>query len=347
MGNYKLILLYFVLVSVSNISNTHAQKWLCHETASVRYDSRILTCGVGEAKTESEARNKAFESATKEFNQLCEQDITCKGFKTRVEPQRNSCSFLNGTYKCYRGLEYQITTVKKDSVDLKKVEDELEKKKKEYALAKEKYEKKKELEELEKKIEKKDFSDEPSEWNNFIHLGAQLSLSAGSTSNSSVSGFTFSGLVRYIPKKRWGLQYKHYSLNLNGDELEDNDYYDSTTPVSYSASGSIDTVSLVYYFRNLQVKGSSTAFIAFGKGNFTNKYSFSYRQDFNFETIKESGTASSESTYFSIGYTGTESFNKSGDTGYEFGIDYYNLDQSDVHHLDSILDFYIALVWGY
>jgi hypothetical protein len=294
MNHFKALNRLIYLVCFLFTSNSFAQKWLCHETASIRYDSRILTCGVGEAKTESEARSKAFDSATQEFNQLCEQDLTCKGFKTRVEPKRNSCTYSNGLYKCYRGLEYQITAVKKENVDLEKVEDELARKKKEYDLAKKKYEKKKELEELEKKIEKKDFSEEPSEWNNFFLIGGQLSLSSGTVSDSSVSGFAFSGLIRYIPKKRWAIQYKHYGLSLNDDELEDQKFNDSIIPSEYSASGAIDTFSLIYYLRNLKVKGQSSAFIGFGKGKYKNDYSFSYRESFNFNNTTDSGSLSGD-----------------------------------------------------
>lgn len=343
---FKIIIFYLAIFSSSF---GYAQKWLCHETASMRYGSKIMTCGVGEAKSEAQARSKALENATKEFNQLCEQDLTCKDFKTRVEPKRNSCSFTNKKYKCYRGIEYEITTVKKDKVDLAKVEDELEKKKKEYELAKERYEKKKEIEKIDKKIQDQDFSGGVGGWNNFFHLGLQIGLSSGIGTDFSISSFSSGFLFRYIPKQRWGLQLKRYNLNLSSNDSSqlDSDVLDEIMPMQYSASGNINIVSLIYYFTNLELNNPSTGFLGFGKGKIQNKYSYTYLDETSNQIKSFDGNVSSDVNYFTIGYTTTAAFCKQGEVGYEFGIDFYNITQENIHYLDSVLDIYLGFIWGY
>lgn len=187
-----------LFLAVSLFSHNVLAGWVCQEAASVRDGNRILACGIGEAESESEARLKAFENAEQEYKMLCARDVRCKGYKTEVNPARNTCKKKDGVYKCYRGLEYYITKVK-DVEDNSKVLSDLEKEKQElerkYLAAQQKYKKKQEIEALKRKIKEKDFSDkiEPSK---SPSSNNQYSLYLGS-SRSSVDYGTSEVLEEY------------------------------------------------------------------------------------------------------------------------------------------------------
>ena len=143
-------------------------KWICHETASLKQENTVFSCGVGTGKTEAAARADARTNANQEFKMICSEDIKCKGYKTEISPMRNSCVKSAKGYKCYRGLEYKVTKVKATVADMEELDRELERKKEEYEIAKEKYQKKKEIEELEERIKNKNFEEQRRK-SNWVH----------------------------------------------------------------------------------------------------------------------------------------------------------------------------------
>lgn len=322
--------------------------WICQETASLKEGKNVLACGIGEGETEALARENAFNNAKKEFHQLCNEDVNCKGYKTTVEPLRNSCEKIPTGYKCYRGLSYSITSIKASETELQNIQDELAKKQKEYEQAKKLYEKKKELDELNKKIADKDFKG-PSDWNNFFLVGIQLGLAAIYANDFSLSDLTSSFFTQYIPKKRWGIQLKSHNFEVNDNEPtpDDNIYtYSSNTPLSYQTDGKINTLSLVYYLRDLTLNSPSAGFIAFGKGNADFNYTYTFRNS-SFQNEMESSKASTSVTFISLGMSSSGIFRKSGDLGISFGIDFYSFDQSSPHRLNSLMDLYFSLALGF
>lgn len=91
-------------------------EWLCKDASSVSYGNSILACGVGSDVDLQKARDISRESAVKEFNRLCSLS-KCKEYESIVIPKRTDCHNKNGTYQCYRALEFQIlSTLKKDIV---------------------------------------------------------------------------------------------------------------------------------------------------------------------------------------------------------------------------------------
>ncbi|MCR9202995.1 MAG: hypothetical protein NXH75_00345 [Halobacteriovoraceae bacterium] len=105
-------LLIAILLFLS-CSKGMAQDWLCTQTASIKNENEILSCGVGVAKSESAARVKALKAAQQEFKTLCGMSYDCKGKKILVTPLRNSCKRVSKRkYKCLRGLKIKWEGVK-------------------------------------------------------------------------------------------------------------------------------------------------------------------------------------------------------------------------------------------
>src|SRR4051812_39761031 len=90
---------------------SNQDNWTCVEESSMREsDDTYLICGVGTGATESEARFSATSAAINEFEQLCSQSSTCRGFETEMTPLRNTCREEKGRgIKCFRGLRYFVT----------------------------------------------------------------------------------------------------------------------------------------------------------------------------------------------------------------------------------------------
>lgn len=87
--------------------------WICEKAASIKEGESIMACGVGIGADESLARQKALLNAKLEFKAICEDSYDCRSRETIVTPLRNSCTQLsNSTYRCYRGLQYQILKFK-------------------------------------------------------------------------------------------------------------------------------------------------------------------------------------------------------------------------------------------
>lgn len=84
--------------------------WICQEMASERHGDIIKTCGVGEGKTESDARLMAFDSAYNEFKRVCDASEDCNVSSVGVIPKRNSCEKTKDNYKCYRMIVYKLNT---------------------------------------------------------------------------------------------------------------------------------------------------------------------------------------------------------------------------------------------
>lgn len=101
----------FVVILVCTVSlSAFGDDWFCTEESSSRSGHVFSTCGVGEATTESLARQAATDNARLEFDTLCNQDVICKAHDVSVNPKRQSCSQLrDGSFKCNRLIEYTIS----------------------------------------------------------------------------------------------------------------------------------------------------------------------------------------------------------------------------------------------
>lgn len=85
-------------------------EWLCTEESSQLRNGAVLSCGVAEGANENEARSKAFEFAKAEFARVCHASANCVGHKFTVEPKRTTCKPEKSGYKCYRLLEFTISS---------------------------------------------------------------------------------------------------------------------------------------------------------------------------------------------------------------------------------------------
>ena len=85
-------------------------EWLCEEEASQREGNTIKSCGIGQAKTEAEARDMALDNAKKEFDKICNASVDCAGHKTIADPRRTSCSLKGNTYTCHRLIAFEISS---------------------------------------------------------------------------------------------------------------------------------------------------------------------------------------------------------------------------------------------
>lgn len=93
-----------------------ADGWFCTESASKIQHSNIFVCGIGESRTEAEARNVSFENAKIEFKNICEMSDNCKDHETSVMPQRMSCVKSEEGYKCFRMVVFEIGPIVKKEV---------------------------------------------------------------------------------------------------------------------------------------------------------------------------------------------------------------------------------------
>lgn len=338
---------YITILSILLSSIPAYADWICQETASLKEGQNVLSCGVGEGKTEALARENALNNAKKEFHALCQEDINCKGFKTTVTPLRNSCEKIPSGYKCYRGIDYQITKIKASQAELEDIEKELARKQKEYEEAKKLYEKQKELDELKKKIANKDFKDTPSEWNNFLFVGFQLGFAAIYADNFSISDLSTTFVAQYIPKSRWGVQLKSYNFDVNDNSPTIDNYYNSTTALGYKANGSIRTISFLYYLNDLKINSPNSGFIGIGKGKASFDYTYIFQGGISYTQQEETSKADVDVNVFTLGYNSSNLFAKQGMMGVGFGIDYYSFNSSTPHHLESLMDIYFSLMWGF
>lgn len=104
------MLLILWTFSAAIMSIAHAdENWLCTSEASQVQGDHVLSCGVGEAKTENVARDRAFESAHMEFRNLCKASSNCRGHAVNVEPRRTTCAETKNGYKCYRMLVFTVS----------------------------------------------------------------------------------------------------------------------------------------------------------------------------------------------------------------------------------------------
>ncbi len=344
---------FLVLAGLISFSQSSYAKWLCHETASIKEQDTILTCGVGEADLESVAREKAFHNAKKEFDLLCGNDINCSGFKTEVNPLRNSCEKRDGQYKCYRGLEFRITKVRGSSADLQKLDKELERKQKEYELAREKYEKKKQIEELNRKIEDNDFNKTEGQRDysvpqNLIMLGVLADFSSFTfLGDYSGNYFNVGFVAKYSAFKQVMFQLK--TSNISGTETDLSDesnfsIYD--TPLSYETDGRLTTLSVQYYFSEFRERPDFNWFVGFGIGRFNYDYIYEY-EDESFDVLTQSGSIETGVTQISFGGTTAGAFNDDRELGYEFGFEYNSMGESETYGIEYISSIYAALLWGF
>lgn len=327
-------------------------KWICQETASLKEGQNVLSCGVGEGETEALARENAFQNAKKEFHSLCQEDVNCKGYKTTIEPLRNSCEKTSSGYKCYRGIDYKITNIKASEAELKNIEEELEKKQKEYEEAKKLYEKQKELEDLNKKIANKDFSDSSnSQWNHFFLIGVQLGIDSVIGDKFSLSNFSTSITAQYIPKSRWGILLKSFNFNINDTAPTSNDSYStystSVTPISYKTDGSIRSASIIYYFNDLTNDAPSSGFVGFGVGKAKFNFNYLFQNNSDFSNQEESDDVDTNVNLLTLGYSSSTLFSKKGLMGLGLGMDFYSFASTTPHHLKSVLDFNLSIMWGF
>lgn len=86
----------------------YSADWFCKEGGSSWNENMLTVCGIGEAKTEEDAKIAALRNAAQEFKELCLQSADCRNHDSRIDPKRTDCERINGTYKCYRAFRYEI-----------------------------------------------------------------------------------------------------------------------------------------------------------------------------------------------------------------------------------------------
>lgn len=106
----KIIFLIFISL------NAFADQWFCTDESSVRNDTIIKSCGIGEDKEEGMARLKAFSNARKEFKQICNANSDCVQHYIYSTPLRTECRKEDEAYKCYRMVQFRIGAVYKKRV---------------------------------------------------------------------------------------------------------------------------------------------------------------------------------------------------------------------------------------
>lgn len=331
---------YIFVLFVLCVYHSHAEaKWMCHETASLKSDKNIfMSCGVGSGATEAEARKEALLNAQEEFKLLCDQDITCNGYKTTIKPLRNSCTKTADVYKCYRGFEYQVTTVRSTNVD--DLDKELKIKEAEFNAAKEAYEKQKKIKELDEKINNKEF--DLKKTSHIFVLGLQGSASYSSAGDVSASGISLGAYAKYIPKERFGLQLK--VLNFNGSQ---NDYQttflNNRSVLTSEVNGSVKTASLIFHFSDIHQSVGGSGFIGLGVGNSSYSYTHSFTDGTQEKLSSETGVR-----VINFGYTASQTFDtKTPGMGLELGIDIYTFDGQSPYDYESITDIYMGIGWGF
>lgn len=97
-----------------------SENWFCTSEASRVDGNNIFACGVGEAPNEDQARSKAFESAKREFTQLCDASTSCKGRAVSVEPRRTTCEMVGRVMKCHRMLVFIVGKEMAKTVEARK-----------------------------------------------------------------------------------------------------------------------------------------------------------------------------------------------------------------------------------
>jgi hypothetical protein len=90
-----------LLAALSTFPILASEDWLCVTESSQVRGNVVLSCGVGEAATESEARAAAFDSAEVEFSHF-------HATASAIEPKRTTCAREDGGWKCYRAVEYTL-----------------------------------------------------------------------------------------------------------------------------------------------------------------------------------------------------------------------------------------------
>jgi hypothetical protein len=105
----KLIL--FIILTIPYYAFAIDQ-WLCVDDGSMRNGTTLSICGVGTARTEGEAREKAFDQSISEFKTICSLSSDCRGHKINVDPKRSTCfqTEKHGftVFTCHRLINYSI-----------------------------------------------------------------------------------------------------------------------------------------------------------------------------------------------------------------------------------------------
>lgn len=84
--------------------------WLCRVAASERNGEFINACGVSESVFEDQARDNALRAAQRELESICNTSPDCNNYEVIIKPLRTDCEKQkDGIYKCYRGIEAEIT----------------------------------------------------------------------------------------------------------------------------------------------------------------------------------------------------------------------------------------------
>lgn len=107
----------FIPVLVLLIFTYEAQaNWLCRVAASERNGQFINACGIAESVFENTAREDALKAAQRELESICNTSPDCNNYEVIIKPLRTDCEkSADGIYKCYRGIEAEITERERES----------------------------------------------------------------------------------------------------------------------------------------------------------------------------------------------------------------------------------------
>jgi hypothetical protein len=101
------LLLLVVLIATPPVAA--GENWLCVEAGTVWRGDQIVSCGVGEAAREADARAEALDDAYRELRVVCANSARCRGRALDAVPLRTDCREPEpGRYVCYRGVRAAI-----------------------------------------------------------------------------------------------------------------------------------------------------------------------------------------------------------------------------------------------
>lgn len=212
-------------------SIARADDWVCKTQSSVSRGTRaVLTCGLGTATSEAEARAKAHLNALEEFNRTCRVSSDCSNNRVIVRPKRTECINKSGKVHCYRAVLFDITE------EPASLDEELKRQRERLAQLREKESQKQKLEKA--KMELKFSEKYPSYWS--VGLGI------------NTYGYKNNGLLI-----GYGLNFKYCIMDILCPtvQAEYGGVY-SEDRVRLGSFAGIHTGASLYFFRELYLSGS-------------------------------------------------------------------------------------------
>lgn len=126
----------YVLHAIILYSTALNAEWFCREASSRRIGNTIEACGIGFNESQQKSKDDARESAINEFERICSKDVVCRDFEVSVNPKRTECIKEKDKFKCFRAIDFEITSKRKSDifVDVDQVRSQLMEKRRQLSL---------------------------------------------------------------------------------------------------------------------------------------------------------------------------------------------------------------------